>query len=541
MSSQQKPAFTSILPMILGLTLSVGVIIGYVIGDKSFSDDDVKKSSQKFGEIIDHINKNYVDEIDVQQLSEDTYDKLLDALDPHTRYIPLKNQKEEQAALEKDFGGIGIEFNMVNDTIFVLNVIPNGPAYTSGMLSGDRIITVNGETIAGIGITHSGIFEKLKGSIGEDVKVGIYRRNTNEIIELTMTRKRIQQRSLNISYMLDKKTGYVKLSKFSRDASVLFSDAINSLEERGMQSLIVDLRGNTGGYLNEATDIVDQFLPKGKTIVYTMGRDSSDKKYYYSEIQGSFEKGAVILLIDQNSASASEILAGALQDNDRAFIVGRRSYGKGLVQTPIELSDGSGLTLTTSRYYTPSGRCIQKPYGEGQDYFLEHLKRYESGELFNADSIKNNDSLKYQTLRLKRTVYGGGGISPDIFVPDDTSYRTPYFNRLFNDNALIEFAIYHAQDHYKLIHDMGLTQFKNDYVITDRIVTDLASFAEQRGIKVNQEELWKSKPVIINYIKAYIAREIWDNLGFYQVMHKRDPYITKAQSALNQAEKLLQD
>lgn len=527
MSDQKNSPITSIMPMVLGLTLSLGVAIGYIIGDKSFSSNVVSKSSQKYGEILSHIDQNYVDSINIKSLSENNYSKLLEELDPHTRYIPLKNQKEEQAVLEKEFAGIGIEFNTVKDTIFVLKVLEDGPAHKAGMLSGDRIIEVNGQRIAGIGIDNNGIFEKLKGKVNESVKVGVKRRGFTGILSLDIVRKKIEQRSLSLYYMINKTVGYVKLSKFSRDASVAFAEAIAELKEMGMTTLVFDLRGNTGGYLIEATDIVDQFLRKGDTIVYTKGRTEADKSYYKAEVQGVFEEGTLIILIDENSASASEIVAGAIQDNDRGLLVGRRSYGKGLVQTPIKLSDGSGLTLTTSRYYTPSGRCIQRSYKNAAEYHLEQLRRYESGEMFVQDSVKNIDSLKYKT-RNGRTVYGGGGISPDLFVPDDTTNRTTYFNNLLSSNLLIEFSIYYAQDNKLKLEKMGIDKFVNKFKVSGRMITDLAHFAEKNGLPINTKQLWKSSPILAEFVKSYIAKELWDNLGFYRVRHKNDFYILKS-------------
>lgn len=537
MTNQKNSAKTSILPMVLGLTLSFGVAIGYIIGDKSFSNNEVRKSTQKYGEILNHINKSYVDSVDVISLSEDNYNVLLDQLDPHTRYIPLKNQKEEQSVLEKDFAGIGIEFNLLNDTIFVLKVLENGPAYKSGMLSGDRIIDVDGEKIAGVGITHGLIFEKLKGKVNQGLSVSVKRRNLNGLLELEITRKKIKQRSLNIYYMINKTTGYIKLNKFSRDASVSFSDAIIKLKKQGMKSLVFDLRENTGGYLIEATDIVDQFLEIGDTIVYTLGRSEVDKQFYQAEVDGVFQKGALIILIDENSASASEIVSGAIQDNDRGLLVGRRTYGKGLVQTPITLSDGSGLTLTTSRYYTPSGRCIQRSYENEKEYHLEQLRRYENGEMFVQDSMKNIDSLKFKTKK-GRTVYGGGGVSPDVFVPDDTTNRTAYFNKLISTYLLIEFSVYYAQDHKEELEGLGLDKFVSSFKVSNRLITDLASFAQMHGLETNTKELWRSAPVIASYVKTYIAKELWDNLGYYRVKHIDDLFINKSMSSIDAALKL---
>ncbi len=536
MSEQAKPT-NAILPLALALALSVGVAIGYIIGDKSFSNNDVSKSTQKFGEIINHINESYVDSIDVVLLSENLFHKIKEELDPHTRYIPLENQIVEEASLQKEFAGIGIEFRIVKDTIFVLKVLEGSPAEKGGMMSGDKIVKVDDQLIVGAGINEAVIFDRLKGEVGEPVSVSVKRRDGAELISLNLIREKIEQRSLNVNYMIDKSTGYLKLSKFNRDAGTPFEEAIKELKSQGMKNLIVDLRGNPGGLLSEATDIADQFLKDGDTILYTHGRPNSDRTYYRAEIQGAFEEGPLIILIDEKSASASEIVAGALQDNDRALLVGRRTYAKGLVQTPIKLSDGSGLILTTSRYFTPSGRCIQKSYDNLDLYSLEPYSRSQSGELYHADSIKNIDSLKFKTVK-GRTVYGGGGITPDIFVPDDTSHYSAYFNKLYNSNLLIEYSIMVAQDQRDALRKKGLDRFVKSYKVSNRMITNLAAYAEKRGVPTESTELWNSAPLIAEFMKSYIAKELWDNLGFYKVRHSSDSCVKKALASIQQAEEL---
>jgi len=438
--------------------------------------------------------------------------------------------------LEGDYVGIGVEFNIFRDTIHVIAPLSGGPAAAVGLQAGDKILKVNGANVAGVGITTEQVFERLRGQKDTKVNLTVKRKEKKSPLNFVVTRHRIPNVTVDVSYMVDDKTGYIKVNRFAANTFDEFKGALTKLKKNGMQRLILDLRGNPGGYMDKATKMADEFIQGNKKIVYTDGKGQKYDSETYARVPGDFEEGLLVVLVDEGSASASEILAGALQDNDRALIVGRRSFGKGLVQMPISLNDGSELRLTISRYYTPSGRSIQKPYAAGaEDYELDISKRYERGEYFNADSIRFNDSLKYKTAN-GRTVYGGGGIMPDVFVPRDTTQITHYYNQLNAKNLVREFALNYFQANQKELQKMTLAQFRASFDITDNLLQQLVKEATALKISFKANEYNRSKALIKNNIKAYIARNTFGPEGSYPIIHERDEEFQQALKQLNQAE-----
>jgi len=449
------------LPLILCIGLAGGVLIGASLNSNTPA-DTIGSDVQKFREVLSLIKTEYVDETKTDALVDDAIQHMLAKLDPHSAYIPASDRDEANEDLRGNFEGIGIEFNIFHDTLTVVAALSGGPSEAVGLRTGDKIIKVDGENIAGIGLRNNEVTKKLKGPKGTEVKIEVVRNNVYEPITFTIIRDKIPQFSVDASYMINKEIGYIKVSRFSQTTYTEFRQAMEKLKEEGMKKLILDLQGNPGGYMNQAIDLADDFLPGDEKIVFTKGKDTRYNSEAMSSTKGEFENGDLIVLINEGSASASEIVAGALQDNDRALIVGRRSYGKGLVQSPFDLEDGSELRLTISRYYTPSGRSIQKPYDDKQEYSRDILDRYQHGEFFHADSIRFNDSLKYLTLN-GRTVYGGGGIMPDYFVPLDTTLNSPYLNALFNSNSFQEYAFNYALENKEKLEKMSFDQFKNNF------------------------------------------------------------------------------
>jgi carboxyl-terminal processing protease len=428
--------------------------------------------------------------------------------------------------LQGNYEGIGIEFNIFHDTLVVVSPLSGGPSEAVGLQSGDKIIKVVDKTIAGIGLKNSDVFKLLKGPKGTEVKIEAIRGNRKPM-EFTIIRDKIPQFSIDVSYMVTPEVGYIKISRFASTTYEEFKEALDNLKKTGMKKLILDLQGNPGGYMNEATEIADEFLPAGKKIVYTDGQDERFNTDVIASSAGDFENGDLIVLVNEGSASASEILSGALQDNDRALIVGRRSFGKGLVQRPFDLSDGSELRLTISRYYTPSGRSIQKPYGEGESYSRDLALRYQKGEFFHADSVQFNDSLKYKTAN-GRTVYGGGGIMPDYFVPLDTSLSSRYLNLLFISNSIQEYTFQYAEQHREELEKMGGENFVKRFVVTDEMLNELVLTGIRNKVTPDRNDLNHSKPAFQNSVKALIARKIWKNDGYYQVLNETNEVLQQA-------------
>jgi carboxyl-terminal processing protease len=527
------------LPLVLFIGIAAGVLIGATIADGGSTGADVNKSVQKFREVLMHIDKNYVDEVDTEELVEDAITHMLSKLDPHSSYIPARDKVAANEDLQGNFEGIGIEFNIFRDTIMVVSPLSGGPSEAVGLLSGDQIIQVGDENVAGVGFTNRDVQKHLKGPKGSEVEITVLRKSKKEPIVFNIIRDKIPQFSIDVSYMINDEIGYVKVSRFAATTYDEFKIAVNKLKEYGMQKLIIDLQGNPGGYMHHAINIADEFLPDNQKIVYTKGKESQFNSEAFAERTGGFEEGNVIVLVNEGSASASEILSGALQDNDRALIVGRRSFGKGLVQAPIDLSDGSELRLTISRYYTPSGRSIQKPYdsGTGGDYAKDIIDRYNNGEFFSADSIHFNDSLKYETLK-GRPVYGGGGIMPDYFVKLDTTLNSKYLNKLFYSNSIQEFTFKYSDDNLTVLEDMGYEQYYMNFDITDAMINELIAYGETAGVEPDLKDMNTHKSLFQLHIKAQIARKIWQNEGFYPIFNETNEILQQAVKLFDRAEEL---
>ncbi len=526
------------IPIILSIGLAAGILLGANIMNTESRDDSLITSLMKFREILTAVDKAYVDEVNTEDLVEMAITKMLEELDPHTVYIPAEEAKLSNDELKGEFDGIGIEFNVIKDTIYVVAPLSGGPSEKVGILAGDKIVKIDDETVAGVNISNRGVIDRLRGTRGTEVTVGIKRKGEAELIYFTIVRDKIPQFSVDVSYMIDNKTGYIKVSRFSATTYTEFVEAVQKLNDQGMKQLVLDLQSNPGGYMDRAVNMADELLGGDVVIVSQKGKEGRFNAEFRARKQGLFEEGPVIVLIDEGSASGSEIVAGALQDNDRALIVGRRSFGKGLVQQPIPLSDGSELRLTISRYYTPSGRSIQKPYnGDLKDYMEDQQNRFMHGEFFHADSIKFNDSLKYETRR-GRVVYGGGGIMPDFFVPLDTSNNSSYLNKLFFSNAMREFTLKLQEKHEKRLKKMSFEQFKNEFEVTDEMLADLVKIGESVDVPYDEKGFTRSKSVIKLRTKAQLARSVWGNEGFYPIINENNEILNFARGLFDEAEKL---
>jgi carboxyl-terminal processing protease len=485
--------------------------------------------ARKYDALLQIINYAYVDTPNEEKLTEAAIRAVLKDLDPHSVYIPASELKQTNEPLVGKFEGIGIQFNIFEDTIMVTQPIAGGPSEKLGIRAGDRIVKIDTAMVAGIKITNADVMKKLRGDKGTKVKVLIYRRNEPELLEFVITRDKIPLFSVDASYMASPETGYIKISKFADTTVEEFKEALAKLKAQGMQSLILDLSGNGGGYLNRAVGLADEFLPDRKRIVYTQGRNNPMQEYY-STAEGGFEKGKLVVLIDESSASASEIVSGAIQDWDRGLIVGRRSFAKGLVQNPYNLPDGSAVRLTVARYYTPSGRCIQKPYEEGDEaYDQDFSNRYEHGELYSADSIHFNDSLKYFT-NARRVVYGGGGIMPDVFVPLDTSYSSKYQSELIRKSVMLDFALsYTDKNREKLKKQYAdASVFKKNFQVDDALLNELIEAGVKKGVEKDSAGLARSEKLIRMQLKALIARDLWNYDAYWQVINEMNNFYVKA-------------
>lgn len=506
------------------------VFLSFQLGAQN---SDFYQQLDKMNSLLRLVNDWYVDTPAMESLVEEAIVHLLEELDPHSVYISKEELQKMNEPLEGEFEGVGIQFNILNDTILVVSPIIGGPSYNLGILAGDKIISIDGEVVAGVGFGNNDVQKALRGKKGSKVSVGIKRSGLKNILEFEITRDKIPIYSVDAGYMLDDKVGYIKISRFARKTVEEFREKAKMLEKEGMKALVLDLRGNSGGYLNTAIDLADEFLEKGKLVVYTQGR-SFPKDEKFATIRGSYDKAKLVILIDEGSASASEIVTGAIQDWDRGLVVGRRSFGKGLVQKPYMLPDRSAIRLTISRYYTPSGRSIQRPYEKGKDAYYDLLDdRFESGEVFSADSIKLPDSLKYKTSN-GRTVYGGGGIVPDIFVPLDTNGRSDYYLNLLRKSHFNNFTLENLDGERKKIE----AEYKNVQNFIERYpieakVKEFTDYAAAKGLAFDEEGYAESKDKIDNLLLAYLARGVWDISAYYQVINSIDPTVKVALDAID--------
>ena len=522
-------------PLLLAGMLVLGIYLGsyFTSGTSetiSFFPKKSVNSADKIGQIINFIDKEYVDTVAKNNLINKAINAILEDLDPHSYYISAEELASYTEPLEGNFDGIGVEFLIQSDTVRVVSAIEGGPSEELGIMAGDKIISVDGENIAGVEINNEDVIKHLKGPRGTEVKVEILR--NKEVLPFNITRGTIPINSVVTSQLLDNTTGYIKISRFARTTYDEFMSHMGRLRAEGMEDIILDLRGNGGGYLNAAVQISEEFLQKGQLVVYTEGKSSPKRSYYASKI-GEYSEMPLAILINQGSASASEILAGAIQDNDRGLIIGRRSFGKGLVQEHLSLPDQSALRLTVARYYTPTGRSIQKPYGEGVHYDDDYELRFEHGEMMYQDSIVFPDSLKYTTPG-GRIVYGGGGIMPDIFVGIDTVGASQYLSIVSYQGLLNQFGFDYADGHrVDLKNYTSYRDFKQRFEITDDLLKDFVSYSSEKGIAADDKGIKASKEVLKIRIKAYIARNIWGNDGYYAIMNQDDNVLKEAQIALS--------
>jgi len=526
------------LPIILSIGLAAGILIGATFAGSDQGDSNFMKGVMKFREVMSLIDHSYVDDVNNDEMVEKAVEGMLEKLDPHTVYVSAKDVEISNSDLKKDFEGVGIEFNIFRDTIVVLAPLSGGPSEKVGLLAGDKIVTVDGETVAGVGITNRGVIDRLRGKKGTKVNVGIKRQRNPDILEFTIERDKIPQYSVDAGYMVNDEIGYIKISRFSETTYDEFREKLKMLVDQGMTKLIVDLQSNPGGYMDRAVNISDEMLADNLMIVSQEGKEPRANAEYRAYRQGLFEKGALIVLINEGSASGSEIVAGAIQDNDRGLIVGRRSFGKGLVQSMFMLSDGSELRLTIARYYTPSGRSIQKPYDAGFSAYQEDMhNRVEHGELFSSDSIKFNDSLKYQTLK-GRVVYGGGGIMPDYFIPLDTGWDSRYYFKLMNYNVIREYALTYFQNNEKKLEKMGFESFRTDFVVDDKIQKEIISLGEKLGVDYDAEAYKRSELLIKTLLKASIARNAYGRESYYPIVNDVNEIFQESLKLFGEAQEL---
>jgi carboxyl-terminal processing protease len=492
--------------------------------------ESVQQNQLKFGRLLRLIDGYYVDTVNVDKLTEKAIVSVLSDLDPHSVYMSKDEVDKMNEPLVGNFEGIGISFNIFKDTLLVLSTISGGPSEKVGLMAGDRIIEVDKKNVAGTGIKNSDVYDLLRGKKGTEVELKVLRKSAPELLDFTIIRDKIPIYSLDASYMINKNTGLIKLNKFSATTTDEFVEAMKDLKKQNIQNLILDLRGNGGGYLTKAVEISEQFLNNNDLVVYTSGLNEPKREYKASS-SGEFKKGNLVVLVDESSASASEIVAGAIQDWDRGIIIGRRTFGKGLVQKPYYLTDGSMVRLTTAHYYTPSGRGIQKPYDEGlTEYRKETQNRFANGELFSADSVVFSDTIIYKTLLNGRSVHGGGGVMPDIFIPMDTSYHYSYINRLRRNNIVYNYALEYVDENRDKIKSKypEFKDFEAKYETTDEMISEIVEIGVKDGIEKNEESLQFGLKNLKKEIKAIIARDLYTRDDFYKILYSDDEAVIEA-------------
>jgi carboxyl-terminal processing protease len=531
---------TRFIPIIIAISVVAGIFIGTFYANR-FSQNTpelggIQPGTNKLNGLLRIVSDQYVDTVNMAELVEEAMPQILNELDPHSSYIPAKDLQAVNDDLAGSFSGIGVQFTIQQDTIHISDVISGGPSEKVGIMPGDRIVEIDDSAFVGKIVTNNESMKRLKGPKGSEVKIGIFRPGEKEILHFTIIRGDIPNKSIKAAYMIDGKYGYMNIEKFGETTYPEMLIALAQLHQQNCEGLIVDLRGNTGGYMGAAIQMVNEFLPKGRLIVYTEGR-KSPRENYPSNGTGSSQQMPIIVLLDEGSASASEIFAGAIQDNDRGTIIGRRSFGKGLVQQPIEFNDGSAIRLTIARYYTPSGRCIQKPYNKGNDaqYNMDLLTRYEHGEFFSKDSIKQDESQIYYTS-IGRPVYGGGGIMPDIFVPQDTTGITSYFTMAVNRGLTIQFSFQYTDKNRQTLQKYKTAEELLKYLKKQNILEKFAQFAESKGLKRRNILMYQSKELFNRNLYGNIIYNMLNMEEYLKFLNQSDATVLKALEVLEAGE-----
>lgn len=527
-----------LIPFLMAICLVAGILIG-TFYTNHFSGNKlgiINTSSNKLNALLHIIDEQYVDTVNMFNLVEEAMPQILAELDPHSSYIPAKDLEAVNSDLKGSFSGIGVQFTIQDDTIHINSVIPGGPSEKVGLLAGDRIVEVDDSSFVGKIVTNEEAMRRLKGEKGSKVKLGIYRPGEKDILHFTIVRGDIPVKSIDAAYMVNDKFGYVKVNKFGETTYPELLVALAKLAQANCKGMIIDLRGNTGGYMAAAIQMVNEFLPNNKLIVYTEGR-KSPRENYTSNGTGSSQTMPLIVLMDEGSASASEIFAGAIQDNDRGTIIGRRSFGKGLVQQPIEFSDGSAIRLTIARYYTPSGRCIQKPYEKGNDaeYEMDIITRYEHGEFFSADSIKQNIKEIYHT-GLGRTVYGGGGIMPDFFVPQDTTGMTSYYRMAATRGLIVRYTLDYTDKNRSKLQEYDTPEKMEAYLKKQNLLEKFAEYAESKGLKRRNILMYKSKKLFEESLYGNVIYNMLGMEAYIAYSNQTDKTVQKALEVLEKGE-----
>lgn len=538
-----------VFPTLAVICLLLGFLIGNAVSNKVNAQRFYIQNGQLFqqpeskvDQLLQLMDQAYVDEIDVDSITEDVMKEMIKRLDPHSAYIPKEDLEMVNSELSASFSGIGVQFSIQNDTVQVVAIISGGPCEGVGVLAGDKIVMVNDSNFTGKTITNEKVMHALRGPKGSEVKIGVIRSGSDDVYEFTITRGDIPVHSVDAKFIIEgdevmrrlgdeakgERIGFVRVNRFGENTYNEFIAALASLKGQGATAYIVDLRENSGGYMDQAIKMANEFLSKGDLIVYSEGR-AYPRYEARANGSGRFQRDSLVVLIDNFSASASEIFAGAMQDNDRATIVGRRSFGKGLVQQQIPFADGSAVRLTVARYYTPSGRSIQKPYrmGEGEDYAMDLINRFEHGEFYSADSVQIADSTVYYTKK-GRIVRGGGGIMPDVFVGRDTTLNTPYFNIVANRAYTYQFAYQYTDRHRKELSQYTDWQSLEKHLLKANWVPEFVAFAKEKGVEPNPEQLAKSKPLLVRLVNAYIVRNILNDEGFFPLFERDDDITQRA-------------
>lgn len=534
MSFLMKYYASRLLPLYISIAVVVGVLIGRFYANQYSGNriSFINTSQDKISNLLDAINERYVDKVDMNEIVEKSIPQILKELDPHSTYVSAKDVEASMQELKGSFSGIGVQYMIYEDTVRVVRIIDGGPAEEAGLRAGDRIVTIDNKPFVGKSVNNDAVMKNLKGERGSSVRLGVKRNGIRSLVNISITRGDVEVKSIDASYMLDEKTGYIRITSWGNNTYAEFLRAMATLSPKGMENLVIDLRGNLGGYLQAAVEVANEFLPKNSMIVYDEGRNFK-KEEYKSDGKGSYQQMPLVVLIDETSASASEIFAGAMQDNDRATLVGRRSFGKGLVQVPLEFRDGSMLRLTVARYYTPSGRCVQKPFkpGDEEDYENDLLQRAATGEYFSSDSIKTSGEV-YKT-RLGRKVYGGGGIIPDYFIPRDTVGFTSYYKEVYMSGTINQFAFWYVDNHRQELSRYSEALQLAKYLRGQKIVEAFANYADKHGMKRRNLMIKTSHALLENSI---ISNIISDRLGIGSAviyLNNNDPFISKALNILH--------